>query len=258
MRILLTNDDGIEAVGLSVLLSCCEGDDVFIVAPDRQQSAQAASITLRRPISYREAHIPGTEGAFSCNGTPADCAKLALGKLAPWPPSLLISGCNEGLNIGFDVFYSGTIASAMEGIFVNVPSMAVSLQKPIQKSLKNAIKYLKQLIDIAVSWKGAGKLLLNVNIPCSPNPPILITHHGKAAYRYWYENAVGGDHGFCWLRGESTATGFQPGSDAAAVVSGAISISPLRPSFSAYPFDSRPYIADLAERINRIEGSFEK
>ncbi|MDZ7814592.1 MAG: 5'/3'-nucleotidase SurE [Planctomycetota bacterium] len=159
MNILLTNDDGIDAVGLSVALAGAKGHDVFIIAPDRQQSATSASLTLRRPISYREANFNGVSGAYSCDGSPVDCAKLGLGKLVPWPPNLLISGCNEGLNVGYDVFYSGTVAAALEGLFVHVPSLAVSLQHPMEKSSRNALKLLPHLIDLAANWSGAGKYL---------------------------------------------------------------------------------------------------
>ncbi len=252
MRILVTNDDGIDATGLSACVAALAGHEVFVVAPDREQSATSAQLTIRRAIAYRQTSLAGASFAFTCDGSPVDCAKLALGKLLPWHPDLLISGCNEGLNVGYDVFYSGTVAAAMEGIFVGVPSMAVSLARPVSSSVANALRVLPALVAAAAAWSGAGKYLLNVNIPVDTNPPVVITRHGAAAYRYWYESDIKDDAGFCWLRGEYLEG---PGhdSDAHNVGAGCVSISLLRPSWCSFPFDARPCIADLCERLVELE-----
>ena len=249
MKIFVTNDDGIDAEGLHACVRALEGNDVFVVAPDCQRSAASGSLTLNRPVSFFEVDFPGTVGAYACNGTPVDCAKLGLGKLLPWPADVLISGLNEGLNVGQDVLYSGTVAAAMEAVSVSAPAVACSLQRPIEKSIENAVALLPKLARIAAKWIGSGRYILNVNIPATPDPEIVIARHGSAAYRYWYENEIGGDLGFCWLKGVPERDSSRFDTDDNVVFSGCVAVSPLRASFCAFPYDSRGDIAHLAELI---------
>ena len=129
MRILLSNDDGIEAEGINQLrVYLQEEHELFVVAPDRERSATGHKITLDKPLRVKERLYPGynTQG-WAVDGTPADCVKLGLEALLPEPPDLVISGINMGPNLGTDVLYSGTVSAAIEGIINGVPSLAVSL-----------------------------------------------------------------------------------------------------------------------------------
>lgn len=127
MVILITNDDGIHSNGirdLSRVLS--KKHEIYIVAPDRERSAVSHSLTLHKPLRAKEVEIYGSKGAWETSGTPSDCVKLAVYTLLPKKPDLLISGINRGANLGTDVLYSGTVAGAMEGAFLGIPSVAVS------------------------------------------------------------------------------------------------------------------------------------
>src|SRR6266403_4801459 len=122
--ILVTNDDGIHAAGLAALAAALAPlGEVYVVAPDREQSAVGHALTLHRPLRVDRAG----ERRFSVNGTPSDCVNLGVLGLLPEPPVLVVSGINHGSNLGDDVTYSGTVAAAMEGTLLGVPSMAVSL-----------------------------------------------------------------------------------------------------------------------------------
>src|SRR3989441_7829689 len=121
--ILVTNDDGVHAPGLAALASALEElGDVYVVAPDREQSAVGHALTLHRPLRVTTLG----ERRFSVNGTPSDCVNLAVLGLLPERPVLVAAGVNHGSNLGDDVTYSGTISAAMEGTLLGVPSMAVS------------------------------------------------------------------------------------------------------------------------------------
>src|SRR5205809_7619004 len=122
MNILISNDDGILARGLAVLGDVCAAlGQVTVVAPDREQSGTSHSLTLHRPLHATRR----PDGAFQVDGTPTDCVLLAIGMLMPQKPDFVISGINHGQNMGEDVFYSGTVAAAMEGLVAGIPSIAV-------------------------------------------------------------------------------------------------------------------------------------
>src|SRR2546422_11240039 len=123
MNILISNDDGILARGLAVLGDVCAAlGQVTVVAPDREQSGTSHSLTLHRPLHATRR----PDGAFQVDGTPTDCVLLAIGMLMPEKPDFVISGINHGQNMGEDVFYSGTVAAAMEGLVAGIPSIPVS------------------------------------------------------------------------------------------------------------------------------------
>src|ERR1700748_3730017 len=132
MRVLLTNDDGIEAAGLQALrraLLELPGVELAVIAPDGNRSAMARSITTRRPLWVQEVDLgEGTVG-YATDGTPVDCVRLAqLGLIAGFEPELVVSGINHGSNLGDDITYSGTVAAALEGIVLGLPGIAVSQQ----------------------------------------------------------------------------------------------------------------------------------
>ena len=124
MKVLISNDDGIQAPGIRALAELTrELADVWIVAPDREQSAKSHALTMNTPLRAPEVR----EGEWAVSGTPADCIYLAVQSLLPSQPDLILSGINRGANLGHDVFYSGTVAAALEGALRNVPSIAFSL-----------------------------------------------------------------------------------------------------------------------------------
>ncbi|WP_313435864.1 5'/3'-nucleotidase SurE [Novosphingobium sp.] len=168
MRILLTNDDGINAAGLYVLekIAAQLSDDIWICAPSEEQSGAGHSLTLTRPVRMRE-HAPKR---FSVTGTPTDSVTMGLRKALPSPPDLILSGVNRGANLGDDVTYSGTVSAAMEGALAGIRSIALS-QVYSGEGLGNNVsfsaaeewgaKVLKPLIDAPF----APRTLINVNFP---------------------------------------------------------------------------------------------
>jgi 5'-nucleotidase len=174
-RILVTNDDGINADGLKILerIARTISDDVWVVAPETEQSGAGHSLTLHLPVRVRKIATK----RFAVSGTPTDCVLLALKQILPQrkktanlPVDLILSGVNRGSNVGDDVTYSGTIAAAMEGTVLNVPSIALSLHcdEPEKLHWQTAEKLAPALIQKlrAIGW--ANNTLININFPnCS-------------------------------------------------------------------------------------------
>ncbi|MBZ9625085.1 5'/3'-nucleotidase SurE [Clostridium sp. FP2] len=168
MRLLLTNDDGINAKGIYALAKELEKDhEVIIVAPDNERSACGHSITLSRPLIVKENVLEGLKSkAFSVDGTPADCVKIALNKLIEGKIDMVVSGINKGLNLGTDVLYSGTVSAAIEAAIHKVPSMAISMQ--INKNIESyemAAVYARQILLKAKENNIKSDIVLNVNVP---------------------------------------------------------------------------------------------
>ncbi len=246
--ILLTNDDGIHATGIRALYNAFKDNhDVYIVAPDRERSASSHSLTLHRPLKVTEIG----DRIFSVNGTPTDCVALAVNKLLPRRPDLVISGINDGPNLGDDITYSGTVSAAIEGTILGIPSFSISLDTWIlKKNQKN------HYCEDNICWFGtashvalyiAGYILenslpydtlLNVNVPNLPVEEIKgikLTRQGKRIYdnaiqevyspsgekHYW----IGGGEPY-WEHGEDT--------DISAVMNGFVSVTPIHLDLTNY------------------------
>src|SRR5438876_1642517 len=175
--ILVTNDGGVHAAGLHALaIALDELGDVYVVAPDREQSACGHALTLHRPL---RPHQVG-ERRFSVNGTPSDCVNLGVLGFLPERPALIASGINHGSNLGDDVTYSGTVSAAMEGTLLGVPSLAVSLMDGGEFAVAGDVA---KLVATRTLVEGVPrKTLLNVNVPAGPVRGIQITRLGHRAY----------------------------------------------------------------------------
>lgn len=165
MNILITNDDGINACGLQLLAQKLqEKHNITVIAPDSQKSASSHSITLTKPIVVKEENIKGVEGkCYSVSGTPVDCTKLAITTLAKNKVDLVVSGINDGFNLGTDVLYSGTVSAAIEGAINMIPGIAVSCDGSIE-SYEIACKCISEVID-KIENKDIENIVLNINIP---------------------------------------------------------------------------------------------
>lgn len=187
--ILITNDDGISSPGiksLSIVLNSL--GDVYIVAPESEQSAVARSLTLHRPLRFQQIE----EKTFSVNGTPTDCVIIAVSKLIPQKPDVIVSGINHGGNMGDNISYSGTVAAAMEGTILGIPSIAFSLalndngteiyRETLSKFEKASI-YARELTEKVLNRGLPEDTLLNVNIPDTLKiKGVRITKQGKLIY----------------------------------------------------------------------------
>ncbi|MHC5077911.1 MAG: 5'/3'-nucleotidase SurE [Planctomycetota bacterium] len=164
MKILLTNDDGIDAPGLLALASALRPVfETAVVAPDRERSAISHAVTFRKGL--HPIPMDGKTLTYALNGTPADCVKLAVLALLPWRPDFVLSGINRGINVGQDVFYSGTVAGALEGAFLGIPAMSVSLDAVSSPDFRPASGFILGLMKTFQQAPPPAGIALNLNLP---------------------------------------------------------------------------------------------
>ncbi|MDP3276364.1 MAG: 5'/3'-nucleotidase SurE [Deltaproteobacteria bacterium] len=229
--ILVSNDDGVHASGIAALASALESlGDVYVVAPDTEQSARSHAITLTRPLRLRSVR----ERVFSVDGTPADSVYVALHHrdLLPLRPSLVVSGVNHGLNMGSDVFYSGTIAAAREAALRGIDSLAVStpgdgdVSLAAKIALDVAAKLLRQALTRAASQPAS---LWNLNVPRGPEIlGVKITRQGERIYDEMVEvRADPRGRPYLWIGGPTVRHPTLEGADTTAFDQGWASLTPL-------------------------------
>ena len=169
MKILLVNDDGIDAIGIRSLADELSREHtVWVAAPDRQRSAASKSMTLTVPLRAVEVKLDGAEAAYAVDGTPVDCARLGLGNLVPSEPDLVISGINIGPNLGTDTLYSGTCAGAQEAALFGVQAIAVSIDRRNPVHFETAVKATVRMIGIVKRHPLPFGMFYNVNVPDLP------------------------------------------------------------------------------------------
>ena len=179
MRVLLSNDDGVHAPGLAALAAAFPDDEVWVVAPDREQSASSHAISLHRPLRI----VQVGERRFSVDGTPTDAVYLALNHvLRARPPDLVLSGVNNGPNLGNDVLYSGTVAAAMEGALLGVTAIAVSLAARAPHDFGPAAAFAAELARRVTAHPPPAPTLFNVNVPAGPVKGYRFTRLGIRTY----------------------------------------------------------------------------
>jgi 5'-nucleotidase len=162
MRILLSNDDGYFAPGLACLAEALSAiADIIVVAPERDRSGSSNSLTLDRPLSLKKSH----NGFYYVNGTPTDCVHLAVTGMLDTLPDMVVSGINDGANMGDDTIYSGTVAAATEGFLLGVPSLAISLASFSAGNFLTAARVATEMVQRFEKEKFHGTILLNVNVP---------------------------------------------------------------------------------------------
>lgn len=225
---LLSNDDGYRARGFNLLREALlEHGDVIGCAPDNEQSASSHALTLHRPLRLAE-HAPGI---FSVDGTPADCVYVALysdGRVLPRRPDVVVSGLNHGVNLGDDVFYSGTVAAAREGALKGVPSLAISAAHDahFESAARLGAKLARALFEL-----GEGPVLLNANVPAGRaghDYAVRATRLGSRVYRdeVEYRRDPRGRE-YLWIGGPGVEHRPVPGSDTEAFDQGVVGVTPL-------------------------------
>ena len=235
--ILLSNDDGVTAPGLNALREALSPiDEVWVVAPDRDQSAVSHSVTLSRPLRIESVG----PRVYAIDGTPTDCINLAVNGILRERPTLIVSGINRGANLGDDVTYSGTVSAAMEGTLLGVPSIAVSLVATYSQDcdFEPAARFARSLA-VAVIERGIPRdTLLNVNVPCLPADEIrgfAVTLQGKRRYGdAIVENVDPRGRKYYWIGGGELDFVPAEGTDFAAVQSKLISVTPLHLDLTNY------------------------
>ncbi|MBS1170838.1 MAG: surE [Burkholderiaceae bacterium] len=228
MRILISNDDGYLAPGIIALTEALAAiAEVVVVAPDSNRSASSNSLTLERPLFV----IRAQDNVYHVNGTPSDCVHIALTGLLPWKPDLVVSGINQGQNMGDDTLYSGTVAAATEGYLFGIPSFAFSQVEKGWREVKAAAQVARDIVQRSFDDMPR-PFLLNVNIPNRPHGELkgmLATRLGK---RHQSEGVIKmlDPHGreMYWIGPAGSAKDGSEGTDFHAIENGYVSVTPLQ------------------------------
>jgi len=254
MRVLLTNDDGIEAEGLQALrraLLQVPDIELAVIAPDGNRSAMARSITTRRPLWVQEVDFGDGTVGYATDGTPVDCVRFAsLGLIDGFEAELIVSGINHGFNLGDDITYSGTVAAALEGIVLGIPGIAISQQSSagemdfrlgrvfdFERGAAFAARVVEEIEDVPLP----DGTLLNVNVPAGEISGVEVARLGKRIYRDKL-TLVDEESGRRQYRiyGDSPDYHHEEGTDLAVVAEGRIAVTPLH-----FDLNDRPGIETL-------------
>ena len=242
MRVLLTNDDGIEAAGLQKLrkaLRALSGIELAVIAPDGNRSAMARSITTRRPLWVRDVDFGDGTVGYATDGTPVDCVRLArLGLIEDFEAELVVAGINHGSNLGDDITYSGTVAAALEAIVLGIPGIAISQQSSALEldfqtgegfEFSVAAEFTARLVAELEDVPLPQGTLLNINVPGSAPDGVEVARLGKRVYQdelaLVHEGA--GGHRQYRIYGDASYEHDETGTDLAAVAKGKIAVTPI-------------------------------
>ena len=232
MKILVTNDDGIYSSGIFALWDVAkEFGDVNVIAPINEKSAVGHSITISNPIYVKEIERDDGFKGLAVSGTPADCVKIGIKSLLPFSPDLILSGINIGSNLGNNIIYSGTVAAAIEGATLNIPSIAISVDSFRPKNFSTSKIVVRKIINFLENNAIPSGTILNVNIPdCEPNElkGYKITVQGNQYFNDNFDKRTdprGRD--YYWMTGEIIDNDKELKYDGFAVNNGYASITPI-------------------------------
>ncbi len=232
MKILLSNDDGYRATGLRRLKEALTGlAPLTVVAPDRNRSGASNSLTLDMPLRVKRAE---DDTWYVINGTPTDCVHLAITGLFDHEFDMVVSGVNDGANLGDDVLYSGTVAAAIEGRFLGLPTIAVSLvpEDGRNRHFETAAQVARQLVERLVATPLHQSMILNVNVPDRPLADIKGLQATRLGYRHRAEGVVRATdprgRTIYWIGAAGPGQDAGPGTDFHAVANGFVSVTPLQ------------------------------
>ncbi len=229
MKILISNDDGYLATGINALTDALEQvADVVVVAPDRNRSAASSSLTLHTPLRVSRV----ANNRYKVDGTPSDCVHLAVTGFLDHEPDLVVSGINHGANLGDDVIYSGTVAAALEGRFLGLPTIAVSLVGHDLKHFDTAARVASELVQKIDRTGLASDVVLNVNVPNRPYEDLRGIRATRLGFRHKSEPILKDTDPYgrpiYWVGPAGKGQDAGEGTDFHAIEQGAASVTPLR------------------------------
>lgn len=235
MKILISNDDGVHAPGLTFLANALsEIAEIIVVAPDRNRSGVSNSLTLEHPLRV----VTASNGYFSVNGTPTDCVHLAVTGLLKEMPDIVVSGINEGSNLSDDVLYSGTVAAATEGRFLGLPSVAISLSGPRCEHYDTAARVARIVVERLRDQPLKQDTILNVNVPDVPFADLNGIQVTRLGTRHIAEPTIKGldprGRKIFWVGPPGPEQDAGPGTDFYAVNTGYVSVTPLHLDLTHY------------------------
>ncbi|MDR3592368.1 MAG: 5'/3'-nucleotidase SurE [Negativicutes bacterium] len=240
MRILLTNDDGINAPGIQALWQELSAiGEITVVAPDSERSATSQAITVHHPIRVDEFCIENPPiCAWRVGGTPTDCVKIAVEALMKDKPDVVVSGINQGPNMGTDVLYSGTVSAAIEGALHGIPAIAVSLTNWQAADFGPAARFARKLVLTMAERSLPPNTLLNVNVPSLPAEQlkgVAITKLGVTEYENTFERRLDPrGRTYYWMGGSLVDSRNEEGTDVEVVKQGKISVTPIHFDLTNY------------------------
>ncbi|HEU4618035.1 MAG TPA: 5'/3'-nucleotidase SurE [Gammaproteobacteria bacterium] len=229
MRILLSNDDGYQARGLRVLAEkLAQIADVTVVAPDRNRTGASNSLTLETPLRVEQVE----PSLYYVNGTPTDCVHLAVTGLLDEEPDMIVSGINHGANLGDDVIYSGTVAAAVEGRFLGLPALAISLVLQSGRHFDTAAAVTRKLIEHMIAEPIPPETIFNVNVPDLPLEELRGYEITRLGYRHKSEPVIKAldpkNQPIYWIGAAGSEQDAGPGTDFHAIANGRVSITPMK------------------------------
>lgn len=240
--ILICNDDGIEARGIVALAAALDGlGELYVVAPEREQSAVGHAITVRDPVRARPHDFETPSGSIyarAVSGTPADCVKLAVNQLLPREPDLVVSGINQGPNTAVNVLYSGTVSAATEASILGIDAMAMSLCAWQGGDFEVAGRYARRIAGRVLQQGLPPGILLNVNVPARPAEEIqgiTITRQARSRWEEGFDERTDPfDRPYYWLAGTFVNLDEGENTDIAAIEDGFVSITPIQHDLTAH------------------------
>ncbi len=249
MRILISNDDGYQSAGISHLnRALSDIAETTVVAPDRDRSGASNSLTLDQPLRVTRAE----NGFYSINGTPTDCVHLAITGLLEEEPDMVVSGINNGANLGDDVLYSGTVAAATEGRFLGLPTIAISLTQHNPVHFETAARVAKKLVLQLRDGPLDSNTILNVNVPDLPWEALAgfkvtrLGHRHKAEPVIREQDPRGRE--IYWIGPAGAEQDAGPGTDFHAINEGFVSITPLQVDLTNH--NALDAVSDWVKRIS--------
>ncbi len=246
MKILVSNDDGYMARGINALaLALSNIAEVTLIAPDRNHSGASNSLTLHSPLRVHQVE----KNRYFVNGTPSDCVHLALSGYLEDDPDLVVAGVNHGANLGDDVIYSGTVAAAMEGRFLGLPAIAVSLVGQHGKHFDAAARVACDLVKRLQDNPLPGDVILNVNVPDLPFEKLAGVEVTRLGFRHRSEPMIKNKdprgRTIYWIGPAGAGQDAGPGTDFAAIERGAVAVTPLKVDLTRH--ESLPQLKEWLE-----------
>ncbi|MBI1937333.1 MAG: 5'/3'-nucleotidase SurE [Ignavibacteriales bacterium] len=239
MRILISNDDGIDSQGIAALAEELKKiGDIIVIAPRTEQSAVGHAITMKIPLRITEYYKNGDFFGYAIEGTPADCIKIGIRNILKTPPDIVISGINHGSNAAINIIYSGTVSAAREAAIMDVPAIAVSVTSHEAKDFRFAAKVTAKLAQQVLKHGLPNGTLLNVNVPDVPEEKIsgmLLTQQGKSKWDDIYEERCD-PYGkkYYWLTGNLVETDKVLETDQFAIKNNYVSVTPIHFDLTDY------------------------
>ena len=239
MHILVTNDDGVDAPGLLALQQALQKvGEVTVFAPDHNWSAAGHTKTMHKPLRVNQTTLPGGASAYTTTGAPSDCVALVILGILDHQPDLVVSGINQGANVGHDTTYSGTIAAAMEAVISGIPALAVSLDSYQSRDFAYAARFAARLVKLVLDHGLPFNTFLNVNVPAVPEDEIAgikITRLGQRVYHdTLVERQDPRGRNYYWIGGEPPTGVPEEGTDIWALANKYVSITPLHLDMTQY------------------------